>query len=128
VGRARIRLKTTANPFSWFETLVDSRKLGGFWDDGLFRNMLMLIVGDVALLHLGLYGSWGPGDSDCFYLSLGVIFCKSVPDEVHQLFDFRCRLRRLNSCLPAFIAASYVVNVPPCKPEPFFSFLLPTVD
>ena len=74
MGRARIRLKTTANPFSWFETLVDSRKVGGFWDDGLFRNMLMLIVGDVGLLHLGLYGSGARGIQTVSTLVWGLFF------------------------------------------------------
>ena len=34
---------------------MDSRKLGGFWDYGLFRNMLVLIVATLVCFKVELY-------------------------------------------------------------------------
>ena len=48
-GPARIRCSFPANPFSVFETLLDSPKFGGFLDTSLYRYMLELIFDDLAV-------------------------------------------------------------------------------
>src|SRR2546422_3306389 len=47
-GPARIRLKTTANPPSRFETLADSHKFGGFLDAAPYRYLLKLVFLEFA--------------------------------------------------------------------------------
>src|SRR5205823_3285198 len=47
-GPAPIRLKTTANPLSRFETLADWARIGAFLDAAPYRYMLKLVVDEFS--------------------------------------------------------------------------------
>src|SRR5207245_9545313 len=62
-GPARIRLKTSANPLSRFQTLEDSPKFGGFWDAAPYRCMIKLVFDEFACSKVQNRGGFAHRDA-----------------------------------------------------------------